>query len=140
MLFRSIILIPPTEQISWLWLLIVPVIMLQVIFNLGLGLLLAPMVAKVNDLVHILSFGMRFWMFASCVMFSISRYEQWPLILRIVEANPMYIVITMVRDCLLYNQAPNWQNWAGLMAWSLGALCIGMFFFWRGEETYGRDD
>ena len=51
MMLVLIILIPPTEQISWLWLLIVPVIMLQVIFNLGLGLLLAPMVAKVNDLV-----------------------------------------------------------------------------------------
>jgi teichoic acid transport system permease protein len=140
MMLLLIILIPPTEKITWLWLLIVPVILLQVVFNLGLGLFLAPMVAKVNDLVHILSFGMRFWMFTSCVMFSITRYEQWPLILAIVEANPMYIIITMVRDCLLYNQAPSWQNWAGLMAWSLGALCIGMFFFWRGEETYGRDD
>lgn len=140
MMLLLIILIPPTEHISWLWLLIVPVILLQVVFNLGLGLLLAPMVAKVNDLVHVLSFGMRFWMFASCVMFSITRYEQWPTILKIVEGNPLYIIISMVRDCLLYNQAPIWQEWAGLIAWSLGTLCVGMFFFWRGEETYGRDD
>lgn len=140
MMLLLIIIIPPAEHISWLWVLIIPVILLQVVFNLGLGLLLAPMVAKVNDLVHILSFGMRFWMFASCVMFSITRYEQWPSLMAIVEANPMYIIISMVRDCVLYNQAPIWQDWAGLTAWSLGVLCVGLFFFWRGEETYGRDD
>jgi teichoic acid transport system permease protein len=140
MMLVLIISIPPVESITWLWILIIPVILLQVVFNLGVGLLLAPLVAKLNDLVHVISFGMRFWMFASCVMFSITRYEEWPTMLAIVEANPMYIIITMVRDCLLYAQAPLWQNWAGLMAWSFGALCVGMFFFWRGEETYGRDD
>ena len=140
MMLLLIITIPPVETITWLWVLIIPIIVLQVVFNLGVGLFLAPMVAKVNDLVHVISFLMRFWMFASCVMFSISRYEQWPAILRIVEGNPMYIIITMVRKCLLYAEAPAWQDWAALMAWSLGSLCIGMFFFWRGEETYGRDE
>ncbi|MCC3269909.1 ABC transporter permease [Arthrobacter gengyunqii] len=140
MMLMLIIAMPPVEKITWLWVLILPVIVFQVIFNLGLGLLLAPMVAKVNDLVHVISFLMRFWMFASCVMFSITRYEQWPVILRIVEGNPMYIIITMVRDCLLYAQAPRWQDWAALLAWSLGSLCVGIFFFWRGEETYGRDE
>ena len=140
MMLLLIVTIPPSENISWLWFLIIPIILLQVLFNLGAGLLLARMVAKVNDLVHVLSVGMRFWMFASCVMFSITRYEQWPLLMAIVEANPMYIIISMVRDCLLYNQVPIWQDWAGLIAWSLGALCVGMFVFWKGEETYGRDD
>lgn len=140
MMLLLIIFVPPVESITWRWVLIIPVILFQVVFNLGLGLLLAPLVAKVNDLVHVISFGMRFWMFTSCVMFSINRYEDWPTMLAIVEANPMYIIITMVRDCLLYAEAPAWQDWAGLMAWSLGALCIGMLFFWRGEETYGRDE
>lgn len=140
MMLLLIIAIPPIEEITWLWVLILPVIVLQVVFNLGLGMLLAPMVAKANDLVHVISFVMRFWMFASCVMFSISRYEQWPAVLAVVEGNPMYIILTMVRDCLLYAQAPPWQDWAALFAWSLGSLCIGMFFFWRGEETYGRDE
>jgi teichoic acid transport system permease protein len=140
MMLLMVIAIPPTEKISGLWLLIVPIVLLQVIFNLGVGLLIAPIVAKVNDLVHFISVGMRFWMFASCVMFSIARYEKWPAIMAVVEANPMYIIISMARDCLIYAQAPGWEDWAGLTAWSFGALCIGMFCFWMGEETYGRDE
>ncbi|MGW9405396.1 ABC transporter permease [Arthrobacter sp. NPDC055585] len=140
MMLLLIIVIPPVESITWMWAVIPVIILLQCVFNLGLGLFLAPMVARLNDLVHVISFGMRFWMFASCVMFSIDRYEQWPVIKSIVEANPMYIIISMARDCLLYATTPSWQDWAALLAWSLGVLCIGMFFFWRGEESYGRDD
>ncbi|MET4059736.1 teichoic acid transport system permease protein [Arthrobacter sp. UYP6] len=140
MMLLLVLIIPPTEPISLLWLLLVPIVLLQVIFNLGIGLILAPLVARVNDLLHLISFFMRFWLFASCVMFSIERYTQWPVIMRIVELNPLYIIISMARNAVLYNEPPIWQHWAGLGAWALGAVCVGMVVFWKGEETYGRDE
>ncbi|GAA1358679.1 ABC transporter permease [Arthrobacter koreensis] len=140
MMLLMILVIAPAEEITWRWLLLVPAVALQLVFNLGAGLLLAPLVAKVNDVVHVISFAMRFWMFASCVMFSIDRYNSVPAIKAIVEANPLYLVLDIVRSSVLYSQTPGWQSWAGLAAWALGAVVIGMLVFWKGEESYGRDD
>lgn len=139
-MFLLVLLIGPVEQITLLWFLVIPAVFLQVLFNLGTGLLLAPLVARMNDLVHVISFLMRFWMFASCVMFSIERYDKLPVMQKIVEGNPLYILLSIVRDSVLYAQTPSWQSWAGLSAWALGALILGLFFFWKGEETYARND
>lgn len=135
-----VLLIDPVEEITWRWLLLIPAVLLQMLFNLGTGFILAPLVARFGDLVHVISFMMRFWLFASCVMFSIERYANWPLIKTIVEINPLYLVLSIVRDSLLYAETPQWQSWAGLAAWALGALCVGVLYFWRGEESYGRND
>ncbi len=140
MMLMMILVIPPTEEITWRWLLIFPAIALQMVFNLGAGLLLAPLIAKVNDFVHVVSFAMRFWMFASCVMFSIDRYSSVPIIKFIVEINPMYLILDIVRKSVLYAQTPGWQSWAGLTAWALGTCALGIIFFWKGEESYGRED
>ncbi|MSS00113.1 ABC transporter permease [Arthrobacter sp. BL-252-APC-1A] len=135
-----VLVIGPAEEITWRWLLLVPAVGLQLLFNLGAGLLLAPLVARINDVVHVISFAMRFWMFASCVMFSIDRYNSVPIIKAIVEANPLYLVLDIVRSSVLYAQTPGWQSWAGLGAWALGTVVVGMLAFWKGEESYGRDD
>lgn len=135
-----ILVLPPTEQITVLWILIIPVLFLQAVFNLGLGLILARIVANVYDVANVISFAMRIWMYTSCVMFSIERYDPYPVIRAVIEGNPLYQVLTIVRDAVLYAQLPAWQSWAGLTAWAFGALAVGLVYFWQGEETYGRDD
>ncbi|MCC9174276.1 ABC transporter permease [Arthrobacter sp. zg-Y179] len=140
MMFLLVIFLAPVEEVTWRWVLVIPAVLLQVLFNLGAGLLLAPLVAKVNDLVHVISFAMRFWMFASCVMFSIERYNSVPWLKSVVEANPLYLLLTIVRESVLYAETPSWQSWAGLAAWALGAVVIGMVVFWKGEESYAGND
>lgn len=135
-----ILLFPPGEEISLLWLTIIPVIFLQAIFNLGLGLFLARIVAKIYDVANVISFVVRIWMYTSCVMFSIDRFDPYPTAKAIIEINPLYQVLTIVRDAVLYSQVSPWQSWAILAAWAFGALAVGIVFFWRGEESYGRDD
>lgn len=133
-----VLLMPPTEKISWLGLLIIPAIALQSIFNLGIGLILARIISKVNDVVHLLSFALRAWMFSSAVFYSYDRFIDQPVFLEIIKLNPLFNVLDIVRDVLLYNTMPNWQSWAILSCWAFGALAIGALYFWRAEETYGR--
>ncbi|MCQ2000395.1 ABC transporter permease [Arthrobacter zhaoxinii] len=140
MMFLLVIFLAPVEEITWRWVLVIPAVLLQVLFNLGAGLVLAPVVAKFNDLVHIISFGMRFWMFTSCVMFSIERYNSVPWLKSAVEANPLYLLLTIVRESVLYAQTPVWQSWAGLSAWALGALVLGIVVFWKREESYAGNN
>lgn len=133
-----IVLIPPAEKVSGLWLLIVPAVVLQGIFNLGLGLILARLISKVNDVTHLVPFALRAWMYGSAVFYSYERFVSDPTVLAILKFNPLFNVIDIVRNCVLYDRVPSWESWASLAVVSLAALLIGFLFFWQGEESYGR--
>ncbi|MDO8143940.1 ABC transporter permease [Isoptericola sp. 178] len=133
-----IALAPPGEAWTPAALLFPAVIVLQVMLATGLALFFARMTTVVPDLGQLLGVGMRIWLYASAVFFSIDRFEEYPWIVGIMETNPMYLVLDAARDCLLYATVPDAGTWIGLAAWSVGALVLGFLFFWQGEESYGR--
>ncbi|WP_018773500.1 ABC transporter permease [Arthrobacter sp. 131MFCol6.1] len=133
-----VIFTAPAEEITWRWLLIVPALVLQFLFNLGIGMLLAPLLLKIPDLSHLLSFIIRFLMYVSAVFFAESRFGKYPVMRTIMDFNPIYQVIKIIRDSVLYETTPAWRSWAVLALWALGSVAAGLFVFWRGEESYGR--
>lgn len=133
-----VLVVPPVEPISWRWLLVVPVLVLQFSFNLGIGLILARIISKVNDVTHLLPFMLRLLMYLSAVFYSLDRFKDHPVILKVMELNPMFIIIDITRDSVLYGVTPSWESWATLTAWASIALVVGMLFFWRAEESYVR--
>ena len=132
-----ILVIPPGARLGWRWLLLPLVLALQVVLVTGLVLLTARLVAKIPDLSQVISLGNRFWLYGSGVMFSFERFVDHPTVLAVVEVNPMFQVLDMARDCLLYAQTPSLASWAILTGWAAVALVGGLVFFWRGEESYG---
>lgn len=134
-----ILIFPPAEDITWRWLLILPALFLQAVFNLGVGLILARMISRINDITHLLSFALRVWMYASAVFFSYERFIEHETLLTIVKLNPLFNVLDIVRDCVLYATLPSWDSWAILAAWAFGMLIIGIVFFWKAEESYVRE-
>jgi len=133
-----IVVLPPSEAFTWRVALVPGVLALQVMLCTGLALLLARAAAKVPDLNQLISFGMRLWLYGSAVFFSYERFIDHPTLLSLMEANPMFMVLDMVRDCLLYGQTPAASMWLALSAWAVGALLVGFLVFWQGEESYGR--
>ncbi|MEV8182939.1 ABC transporter permease [Specibacter sp. NPDC078692] len=133
-----VLFIPPTEPITWRWLLIIPVLLLQFLFNLGVGMILARVISRVNDVTHLLPFALRAMMYLSAIFFSYERFIHHPVLLSIMQANPMFIIIDITRDCLLYGVTPALQSWIVLTAWSLSVLIVGSVYFWKGEESYVR--
>ncbi|MEE2568494.1 ABC transporter permease [Pseudarthrobacter sp. J64] len=134
-----VIILPEAEEISWRWFLLLPILAFQFLFNLGLGLILARVVSVFNDASQIISYAMRLWMYGSCMFFSIDRFNEYPVIKNIMEFNPLYNVLHLARECLLYGGVGDWRAWSILALWALGTLAVGMVFFWKGEETYGRE-
>ncbi|WP_113718543.1 ABC transporter permease [Arthrobacter dokdonensis] len=133
-----VLLVPPVEPISWRWLLIIPAVGLQFVLNLGLGLILARIISRIHDVTHLLPFMLRLLMYMSAVFYSFERFVNEPIILRILQTNPMFIIIDITRDVILYGVTPTWHAWAVLTAWSSIALIVGMLFFWKAEESYVR--
>lgn len=133
-----VILIPPVEVISVKWLFLIPAVGLQSLFHLGVSLIMARVVAFVPDVAHLLGFGLRAWLYFSAVFFSVDRFSDKPWIMSIMNANPMFVVLDIARDCLLYDTWPSMSRWLTLGIWALGSLSAGIVFFWRAEERYGR--
>lgn len=134
-----IIVLPPEEEISLKWLFLIPIIALQFIFNLGSGLIVARLAARYNDVNQVLSYAMRAWMYLSCMFFSIDRFSGMPIILKIMEHNPLYQVLFMAREALIYDTTPSWNSWIILSLWAFTMLAVGAVYFWKAEESYGRE-
>ncbi|MEU9516994.1 MULTISPECIES: ABC transporter permease [unclassified Streptomyces] len=125
------------------WLLIVPALLLQFLFNVGLALIVARMGAKTPDLAQLMPFIMRTWMYASGVMFSI------PIMLKdkpgwvadLLQWNPAAVYMDLIRFALIdgygsENLPPH--VWAVALGWAVVLAVGGFVYFWKAEERYGR--
>jgi teichoic acid transport system permease protein len=100
-----VIILVRGEPITWYWLLTIPVLLLQTIFNVGVGLLVARLGSQVNDFSQLLPFLLRTWMYMSGVMFSIATLTQIPSKFKaILQLNPAALYITLMRNALLITQ------------------------------------
>ncbi|GAB2489151.1 ABC transporter permease [Promicromonospora xylanilytica] len=130
--------VPPAEEYTWRIALVAGALALQVMFTTGLTLLVARWAAALPDVTNLIGMVMRIWLYASAVFFSFDRLVDDPDLLVWLEANPMFIVLDIVRDCVLYATTPDPMRWVVLGAWAVGTLVIGFVTFWRAEESYGR--
>lgn len=132
-----IVILPPRALPNWLWLLVAPVFILQNIIGLGFTFFAARITASLPDMRNIWPFITQFWFYGSGVFFSYDRFIDHPAVLRMMDVNPGYLVLTMYRNCLLYQTAPDARSWILLCSWAFGTAILGYVFFWVKEESYG---
>jgi teichoic acid transport system permease protein len=136
-----IYLLPEEETFTWRVALVPVVLALQVMFTLGLALFLARWTVAIRDLATIVPLVTRIWLYASCVFFSFKSLEDrgLPTVYgAVMQYNPMFQVLDMVRDLVLYATIPDRVSWLILGGWAVGMLVVGFVSFWRAEESYGR--
>jgi teichoic acid transport system permease protein len=110
------------QPVTWYWLLIIPALILQTLFNVGAAFILARFGAGFDDVSQLLPFVVRTWFYASGVMFSIQTYSNLalhPTLAKVLQYNPAAIYITLVRNALLTSQR---QSTPGAAPYS-HALC-----------------
>ena len=104
MVVLAVILVLTGEPVTWYWLLAIPALLLQTIFNVGCGLATARLGANVNDFSQLLPFLMRTWLYVSGVIFQISTLDIARKYAAILQINPAAIYITLMREALLTTQ------------------------------------
>jgi teichoic acid transport system permease protein len=129
---------------SWRWLLMIPALLLQTIFNIGATLVFARLGAFLNDISQLLPFITRTWLYASGIFFSIPaklrglNAPDW--VIQVLSFNPISAYIDIARRSLLdehvKNQLPH--AWAISIVWAGIAIVGGFIYFWRAEDRYGR--
>ncbi|MER7175294.1 MULTISPECIES: ABC transporter permease [Streptomyces] len=128
------------------WLLIIPALVLQFAFNVGLSMIMARMGSKTPDLAQLMPFVLRTWMYASGVMFPLApmlakaHAPSW--VADVLLANPAAVYMDLMRYALIdgitaYNPLPP-HVWALALGWAVVTGVIGFVYFWKAEERYGR--
>ncbi|GCD41417.1 transport permease protein [Streptomyces paromomycinus] len=130
---------------TWSWLLAVPALVLQFVFNTGLSMVMARLGSKTPDLAQLMPFIMRTWMYASGVMFSIDQIlkeKAVPAFVHVLlDCNPAVIFIDLMRfaliDSFTSDKLPP-HVWPLAVGWALVMGVVGFVYFWKAEERYGR--
>lgn len=114
---------------------LVPLLVIQVgALSLGVCLWMSSLTAKYRDLIHLLQFLIQLWMFATPIIFPLSKVKaeyRW-----IMNLNPMTAIVESFRYCLLGTGAVTPLT----MLISIGltlVICIsGILMFQRTERTF----
>jgi teichoic acid transport system permease protein len=138
-----IIVLAYGEPLNFQWLLVIPALLLQTIFNAGLAMLVSRLGAKLHDLRQLIPFIMRVWLYGSAVIYPVTNFTQrlhgWKLYL--VEANPMLVFIELIRHALMEKiqlAGTPTRIWIEAVVWTIVIGLGGYVYFWRGEKGYGR--
>lgn len=130
----------------WSWVLVVPVLVLQLLFNSGLALIMARLGSNTPDLAQLMPFVLRTWMYASGVMFPLrtmveDRANGPSWLAEVLAANPAAVYMDLMRYSLLdgsYRDSVPASTWLWALGWALAIGLGGFVFFWKAEERYGR--
>jgi teichoic acid transport system permease protein len=113
MVVLTAIVLATREPLTWYWLLAIPVLALQAVFNVGMGLFLARLGAGADDFSQLLPFLVRTWMYVSGVMFSIqtiSYLRDRPTLTYLLQINPAAVYISLARNAILQSQRNAWPG------------------------------
>jgi teichoic acid transport system permease protein len=133
-----------TDGPAWRWLLVVPAMLLQVMFNIGITLVFARFGTFVSDITQLLPFVTRTWLYASGIFFSLpaklAQVDAPGWLTQVLAFNPISAYIDIIRRSLLSEHKANElpHAWAIAIVWSLVMLGAGFWYFWRAEDRYGR--
>jgi teichoic acid transport system permease protein len=139
----GVIILVTGEPLTFRWLLVLPVLVLQSVFNAGLAMTMARIGAKTTDMAQLMPFIMRTWMYLSGIFWSVStvtaHVPHW--ISTALNLNPALIFNNLMRYALMDSVAASalpHHVWLAVTAWTVTVGLGGYLFFWRAEEEYGR--
>ncbi|WP_326650253.1 ABC transporter permease [Streptomyces sp. NBC_01750] len=127
------------------WLLAIPALTLQAVFNTGISMIMARLASKTPDIAQLMPFILRTWMYVSGVMWSIDKvlsHDKVPHTVKLaLQCNPAAVYIDLMRFALIDSftaaQLPP-HVWAVALFWAALFGVGGFLYFWKAEEEYGR--
>jgi teichoic acid transport system permease protein len=136
----GVIVLLTGEPLTWSWLLVVPIVLLQTVFNTGVCLLVARWTASSRDVMQLIPFVLHTWRYLSGVMFSIPVFtaDLAPWVERVLYLNPLTEYIELMRNALMTSYDAPGYLWWGAVGWALVSLLVGFVAFYRAEESYSR--
>lgn len=127
-----------TDNVVFAWLpLIVPVIVLQTGFVIGLSLILAVANSYFRDVSHFIGIFMNAWFYATPIFYPRDLPPDWAQ--DILRLNPMTHFVDAYRDILYDVRGPDLTHWGILVGLAVVPLAIGSWYFSRHEARLAEE-
>lgn len=115
-------------SLTWHALLFFVPMILLLIFSLGVGLILSVVAVYFRDIEYIWDVLTQLLFYMVPILYHLSTITT-PWIRTVIEINPLYSMIEMFRDCVLYGRLFDWKNLVYATVASVIVLLIGIIFF-----------
>ena len=127
--------VPPTWRIVQC----IPMFILLYILTFGISCVVLHIGVYVSDFNNIIPVGLRLAFYLTGIFFDLSStslYKNDVYRFILCGVNPMYSIITGMRNTILYGKAPDWPT---LIGWFFMSIAISIFGIWlinKHEDSY----
>lgn len=126
--------------LNWGLLYWIPALIIQFILLVGMGLVMAPVTALVDDFIRLVRIGLRMLFYLTPIVYSLTLVEEKvghkvPGVTFLMELNPLAGIIDMYRAGFVSLHGPNWSAWVMALVTSLLWLWFGSWVFKKLEPA-----
>jgi len=104
------------------------------LFALGVGLILSTATVFFRDIMHLYGVVLTAWMYFTPLFYPVEfMAERYPWILRL---NPLFHMIEMLRNIVLYNKIPTLRNHIVCLSFGVISVLVGLFVFYKKQDEF----
>ena len=111
----------------------VPLIFL-LFFTSGMGMIISGLAVKFQDVTHLYSVFTMVLMYATPIFYPIEAVPE--NVAGIIRLNPIYTIIYLFRQLMLYGQIPAFGTWLYAAGTSLAMFCLGALLFEKMRKSF----
>lgn len=93
---------------GWLFLSVIPVLLLQILFAGGLGMILGVMNVFFRDVGQLVGVALQFWFWFTPIVYVLNSLPAWAK--NLMMYNPMTRIMQSYQSIFAYHLAPNWYS------------------------------
>lgn len=112
---------------GWPYLALAPILIVQVVFAVGLGVNIGVLNVFFRDVGHLFGIVLQFWFWLTPIVYPLSTLPEWAQ--KLLMWNPMTPVVIAYQDILVRGDFPNWQQLVPVFVLGLVLCALGLQLF-----------
>jgi len=130
LIMRTVLGLPFGWEMLWS----IPIILIALMFSLGVAILISTINVYFRDIASFLPYLIRTLLYLSPILYEASSLKPE---LRILEYfNPLFPILDSWSLAVVHSQTPHLSSMLSSIAWALGVLLIGTYFFLSREREF----
>lgn len=125
----------PMTVTPYVLLAFVPILILLML-SLGVGLILATAEVFFKDTEYLYDVFCMLLFYLTPIFYNADTMELDSWVRYFLMANPLYSLVSMFRDCVLFGQLWNWTHFTYSLCFSAAMLLLGAFVFFKKQDKF----
>lgn len=132
----AIVILVTKSPVYWTILLFWVPLLFLLLFSVGVGMILSSLAVFFRDITHLYGVLMLAWMYMTPLFYPVDASVLPAVVIRFMDFNPLYYMITFFRDVVMYGVLPGSATWIGCIVSTVVALCAGLLVFSKAQKHF----